>query len=276
MKSSGFALLFLLLGISRAGDDVIEADADCSDAYLYSGKCDKCEGAPFDSGLNSVITCKGQSKNGQIKKGVCFPKEDHYVCKAACMYEDEGVCDNMVPDTKKPPAFLGVGDSCCRGKRPICCGRKDGRNYKGAICKEDQTLKQVMELTGAKDANEIQACCHRGARDPWPGDSRHHIIWNKTFYECEMGKDGNLKKLKPSKGEEAEIAISSSDKSRSSDLEVEDESAPENSNSLTNIYTIVPISSLFFLAVFGCFLFVRMDWNSKTVGYAPLESVEEI
>jgi len=298
MTRSGFALLVLLICISKSTDsDALIAD--CKNARLFADKCDACEGAPFDSGLKDVIPCEGKAGNGDIKKGVCVPRGDHWVCKAACMYEKDDVCSNMVPDTKKPPEFLGIGDSCCRGKRPICCGRMDGRNFKGAVCKENQSLADVMELTGAEDPSEIQACCHREGRDPWPSDSRHHIIWKNDFYACQKNDRGKLEKVVISRGdstsgetdlsnaeESSEINLESEMYSENEmysdnemDLEEEIKSSPKDYVSDKNIYTIYGLNfPLFILALVSCFLLIRMPaWYEKAItGYAPLEAAEEI
>jgi len=244
--------------------------ADCSNAHLFSDKCEACKGAPFDAALNSVVTCKAKSGNGQIKKGVCFPKKEHdvlhYVCKPACVYEKEDVCSNMVPDTKKPPEFLGIGDSCCKGDRPICCGRPNGKNFKDAVCKQGQSLQDAMLSTGTEDPSEIQACCHVGGRDPWPEEAREHIIFKNAFYECERDKYGKLKKISFSKGRSVEEEIS------------DPENLPAKEQSSTNIYSLVPLNFVFILAALGCFVAVRVNFCAFKFGggYEPLEASEEI
>jgi len=272
MRKNGFALLTLIIYISCAGD----ADpfvADCKGSLLYKDHCDACKGATFDSGLKDVLPCMGKTANGQLKKGVCFPKEDGlYVCKAACMYEESDVCANMVPNTPKEPAFLGIGDSCCKGTRPICCGRKDGRNYEDAICKQDMSLDDALRITGG-EPEDIQACCHMGGRAPWPEDMRPHIIFKNEYYLCEPDKDGTLKKIEISKGSKSEQSLSA--KSEPKESSSEDKSSKKSQSSA--IYKLLPMPSLFFAACLCCFLLLRIDCCSKTIGYVPLEnSVEEI
>jgi len=209
-----FLAVWLIARISGAEDEFI---VDCSKFLLDNENCPACYQAPFSESLDDadITKCKAKTSKG-IVKGICVPKtlpdgKVKNICRGFCRYQDDwdATCENFSKG-KKPENHFGVGDSCCAGERPVCCGIKKGARHKGAIC-EGKTLTNTVDFTGGS-IEDVQGCCHKNAPDdgPWRRISDPHIIYQEKYWSCEKNPtSGNLMQITPPGGagiEESEPA----------------------------------------------------------------------